>query len=105
MFAEAVWNSCIKSARFPVFGKANRIFLLKDPEALEETCTLRGWSFLWTWKTNICDEWLGGIEPAVGQENEIYDPVMFFRALFPMHHLQMENMSLIQPCIYKVMGW
>lgn len=47
-FAEAAWNSCVKSARFSVIEKANRTFLLKDPEALEEMCTLSGWSFLWT---------------------------------------------------------
>lgn len=36
-FAEAVQNSCIKSARFPVIENAYWTFLLKDPEALEET--------------------------------------------------------------------
>lgn len=104
-FAEAAQNSCVKSASFPVIEKANRTFLLKEPEALEEMCTLRGWSFLWTWKPNICDEWLGGIEPVVGQENGMDDLLMFFPALFPMYHLQMEKMSLIQPCIYKAIGW
>lgn len=39
-FAEAARNSCVKSARFPVIGKTNRTFLLKDPGALEKTCTL-----------------------------------------------------------------
>ena len=43
--------------------------------------------------------WLGGIEPTVGQENGMDDLLMFFPGLFPMYHLQMEKMSLIQPCI------
>lgn len=105
MFAEAMQNSCIKSAGFPVTERPNRTFLLKDPEALEKTCTLRGWSFLWAWKIDICNERLGGIEPAVGQESGMDDLLMFFPALFPMYHLQMEKMSLIQPWIYKAMGW
>lgn len=53
------------------------------------------------WKTNICDEWLGGIEPAMGQENGMSDLLMFFPAWFPMHRFADGKNESNPACMYK----